>query len=116
MNLEQLQNMTDIELNKLSALKVMGWSIHEVPHATFYEDGHGDPTVSVDAWKPTADMNDATELLGKFMDWAISINHGLNDWICRLSEGYINGAVNVSVQCDSLPRAITLASILAKTQ
>ena len=113
MNLEQLQIMSDDELNELAATKVMGW---EKQGEVFID---GNDIIFNEVWNPTTDMNDAYGLLKQFMDWEINISRGLNDWICRLSEGVIEDAVNVEAQCESLPRAITiatscLASILAK--
>jgi hypothetical protein len=113
MTFEQLQAMSDSELNELSAVKVMGW---EYQNKTAYSDNGEGIMTYIGAWEPTTDMNDCFELLERFHDFNIrKYNNGesYNVMIitndndqpknCLLYEGV-----------NKLQRAITIASILAK--
>lgn len=63
MNLEQLQAMTDEELNELSAVKVMGWEKTKVNRVVrVWASGSGEQKRNIDNWNPTNDMKDAMEL------------------------------------------------------
>lgn len=110
MNLEQLNAMSDAELNELSAVKVMGWEYQN--KAAYSDNGEGIMTY-IGAWNPATDMNDAMELVGNYFSLFKWEGYHNNEWECKLVfddpedrryYGYANTA----------PRAITLASILAK--
>lgn len=101
MSLEYLQSLSDAELNELSAVKVMGWERKSDDNRHFLDkDGF-----RVYVWNPTSDMNDAMTLLSVFRDVHIKKNH---------SGGWIVSIGRFDEYDSSLPRAITIASILAK--
>lgn len=99
MNLEQLQAKSDKELNRMAAIHILWGGIVNVPS---------------DDWDPTNDMNCAMRLLYTFTGWEIRLELTSNDWSCRLSQGWLMSMVNVEVEDKTLPRSITIASILAK--
>lgn len=112
MTLEQLQAMSDEELNELAAVKVMGWSIHELPGVTIYEDGHGDPTVSKDDWNPTKDMNDVLVL-----ESALSPEqfHTYTVELMKMTDGFGHITYrDVSAVLRLTAKKRTIAAILAK--
>lgn len=122
MNLEQLQLLSDAELNELSAVKVMGYS-----YRGYCEDAPAYPYVSPDPngklvmydeeefykwWSPTSDMNDAMELANKFNTHQITKSHtGFSH--SELPYRAIVGKNQNVAYSDSPSRAITIASILA---
>lgn len=67
MNLEQLQAMTNEDLNELAAVKVMGFEKNEPGRIVFYKISDGKSIVAED-WNPTEDMNDAMELKTKIRE------------------------------------------------
>ena len=119
MTLEQLQAMSDDELNELAAVKVMGWTMQTMSGYMYYDDKenqeirfvsqHRTPT-----WYPCADMNDAMRLAehavhaSKYSDVTISLPMNTVIFHRHTAEELI-----VDTE-DSLPRAITIAAILAK--
>ena len=137
MNLEQLQAMSDDELNELSAVKVMGYKLYEeipggyhpfqgnydwlenqanYPHFIKYSNGRvilwKIPSVDGRDWKPTTDMNDAMELLNKFLLWEIK-NHGTIEKSVIIKD---MTKPFQPVHDKNLALAITIASILAKEE
>lgn len=111
MNLEQLQAMSDAELNELSAVKVMGklYQNGKMWEKAEETDGHrllGD-------WNPAADMNDAILLIEVLKKKIMPINMFPvypTGWHCHVHKA---NKLLFIVPSDSLPRAITLSSILA---
>lgn len=107
MNLQTLQAMSDAELNELSAVKVLKMNWHNT-FGMWIGDG-----VSYIKWNPTIDMNDAMELAGNYFFLFKWEGYHNNEWECKLvfddpeDRRYYGYA-------DTAPRAITLASILAK--
>jgi hypothetical protein len=137
--LEELQAMTDTELNEMAAVKVMGWKyriskhghyIVESPHGTRFEPNYASPKFDeqtgekieyswsdgVDIPRPTTDMNDAMLLFeqmvqeSKYSDATITY-----PWCVVASWNPMaeDAEWRIRVEDDSLPRAITIASILA---
>lgn len=111
MNLEQLQALSDSELNELSAVKVMGWETSLSWGGTDWIQGFVSMREKI-RWNPTTDMNDAMELVGNYFFIFKWEGYHNNEWECKLVfddpedrryYGYANTA----------PRAITIASILA---
>lgn len=120
MNIEQLQGMTDDELNELSATKVMGWEpVQRDGYVSYY---NADGTFIKDyAWNPTNDMNDAMELVNAFGNALALQGPGSTD----MNENYrdfktwtadLAFKCNTEATADTAPRAITIASILAKEE
>ena len=102
MNLEQLQSMSDDELNKSAAIHFLWGGIANTPS---------------DDWKPTTDMNDAMRM------WSLLHNEGweLNlscdqkvtlPWDCRM---FYKEQKRFIAHEKTEPRAITIAALLAKT-
>lgn len=116
MNLEELQTMSDAELNKLSATKVMAYGYRGYcedppvyPYVSLAPNGNLVLYTSDDCkrWNPVIDMNDAMELVNKVCahyTFYIFIKGGMT-----LAEIGMN-----KVHDQSPSRAITIASILAK--
>jgi len=65
MNLEQLTNLSDEELNRLAAEKVMGWHWNDLPpHKVGWLDAANQVRVTwLGTWSPTTDRNQSGELL-----------------------------------------------------
>lgn len=119
MNLEQLQAMTDEELNELSAVKVMEWEKSFTFEGQRYNGEYGKEAIQRD-WNPTTDMNDAMELWNKLHSegWELSISCDQKvtyPWDCRMfmNDGF-NKEKRVIAHEKTASRAITIASILAK--
>lgn len=125
MNLEQLQSMSDKELNELSALKVMGWELSKYAHekevwAVIPKLKEKTEKYIGTIWNPVNDMNDAMELINKLHTdmWEMNLylDHKITTpWDCRLflNDGF-NKEKRVISHEKTAPRAITIASILAK--
>src|SRR5690554_288263 len=112
MNLEQLNAMSDAELNELSAVKVMGWEKSFVFEGKRYNGVYGKEAIQRD-WNPTTDMNDAMELQKKlgelrFIEYTVNLFE---------MAGH-NGDLNFGAVADILklsPRDHTIAIIMAET-
>lgn len=112
MNLEQLQAMSDTELNELSAVKVMGWEKSFTFEGQRYNGEYGKEAIQRD-WNPTTDMNDAMELQKKLGDLRF-IEYTVN--LFEMA-GHI-GDLNFGAVADILklsPRNHTIAIIKAET-
>lgn len=125
MNLEQLQNMSDAELNELSAVKVMG-KLYQIGKMWEKVEGGAGHRLIAD-WNPTTDMNDAMELMDKTKidhdhiglycsqligtTWTVTITD-----IHPPAEDGFPDVKEMAVEADTAPRAITIASILAKEE
>lgn len=118
MNLEQLQAMYDEELNELSAVKVMGWIKEDSKSfdRSRYVANDGS-YIGCHAWNPTNDMNDAMTLFEamvqdtRYSDATITFPwYVVAGWNPMSDEG----GWKIQVDDEKLPRAITIASILAK--
>lgn len=104
MILEQLQAMSDEELNELSAVKVMGYDMR--PDGYFFDqDGF-----RVYLWRPCTDMNDAIELANKLKEEMTFIDF----FSTADSYNVVIDDKGIVVQEEKAPRAITIAAILAK--
>lgn len=124
MNLEQLQSMSDAELNELSAVKVMEWEKRGTSTAYFLNDEiirTMEETSYGPAWNPATDMNDAMELWDKLhsQGWELNLSCDkkiTTPWDCRLflTDKDYNVSKRIIVHNKTAPRAITIASILAK--
>lgn len=140
MTLEQLQSMSDAELNSLAAVKVMGYKLwHETPggyhpfqgnyewlenganypHFINYPNGRvilwEIPNADGRDWKPTTDMNDCFKIVKliprKYRIEIVRVEEtGL--FVCSIFEDDIK--LLYSVESDMPARAITIAAILAK--
>lgn len=114
MTLEQLQAMSDKEVNQLSAVKVCGWQLET--RSGYIDNNWVTETglIHINNWNPTTDMNDAMRLAehavngSKYSDVTISIPMCVVIFHRHTVEELI-----VDTE-DSLPRAITIAAILAK--
>lgn len=121
MNLEQLQSMSDSELNELSAVKVMGWEKKGTSTAYFLNGEiirTMEETSYGSAWNPTTDMNDAMELYRELKkdDWRMHLmshySHGPErpfEFGCDLARK----GIHVVGYSETAPRAITIAALLA---
>lgn len=131
MTLEQLQSMSDMELNTLAAVKVMGWrcdylfgeKVVEGNESCLYLDVNHTPN-----WNPARDMNDAMKVLGRIKDEKGHINLNYAGcmsaafWnfqiidILPTKDGEMPDVKEISVDDNSPSRAITIAAILAKDE
>lgn len=116
MDIEQLQSLSDAELNDLAAVKVMGWETslswggsHWIDHIVAMREKI--------KWKPAEDMNDAIQLLEvmvqdtKYSDATITYPWCVVAGWNPMAE---ESGWEIKVEDDSLPRAITIAAILTK--
>lgn len=123
MNLEQLQLLSDAELNEISAVKVMKWEKRGTSTAYFLNDeiirtkeetSYGSP------WNPATDMDDTMELWDKLhsQGWELSLScdHKITTpWDCRMFLMEDHDVVKKVITHEkTASRAITIASILAK--
>lgn len=118
MNLEQLQLLSDVELNELSAVKVMGKLYQHGKMWEVVESKAGHRLIG--DWYPTTDMNDAMELWDKLhsQGWELSLScdHKITTpWDCRMFLMEDHDVVKKVITHEkTASRAITIASILAK--
>lgn len=104
MTLEQLQAMSDAELNELAAIKILWGGIVNVPS---------------DNWKPTTDMNDAWMLVKIMHDdsYGFALGNIDDEWSAWFIEPNLNSHKDEGrVTCKEASRAITIAAILAKVE
>lgn len=130
MNLEQLQAMSDTELNELSAVKVMGSELRLFPE--WDKSPINFPIIAYSptsdrlilwknhqtdgiTWNPTTDMNDALLLMKHIPNYRVELEFmetlTFNCWV--FAE---NGAVLLVAEDYEPARAITIASILSKEE
>ena len=109
--LQELQSMSDDELNELVAKMVMKWAIHEKDGVKRYYDLEGYTGYKNDNWNPTTDMNDATQLVDIFGSWQLT-KMGMNN-PDREYRAIVNKNHHVAYASNGA-RAITIAAILAK--
>lgn len=95
MTLEQLQEMSDTELNKLAAVKVMECRY-------------------IKGWNPAGDMNDALELVREIAPHFGRIEMVAVDGMCVCSVFKDDITLVQTVESYSMPRAVTIATILTK--
>src|SRR5690554_3529095 len=105
--LESLQAMSDTELNELSAVEVMGREKSFVFEGQRYNGEYGKEAIQKD-WNPTTDMNDDMELLKSYDFW--NLRRSNKHYVCEIS--LTHGIEGTHFVADSLPKAITIASIL----
>lgn len=114
MNLEQLQGLSDAELNELSAVKVMGWESHAGSlHQKW--DRNTSQLLNKSDWNPTTDMNDCFKLLERFYDFNIrKYNNGESYDVMIITNDHDQPKNCLLYKgVNKLQRAITIASILA---
>jgi hypothetical protein len=126
MNIEQLKAMSHTEINKLCAIKVMGFKyrgyLEERPDYPYVSPNPQGKLVLYETdndgyWNPTEDMSDAMTLVNKLNDRLFSI-YANPEW--SSSERFTvhvsknSMAVNtVELDMNELPIAICYASILS---
>lgn len=113
MDVESLRLLSDNELNDMSAIKVMGWNCNIVNRVVqVWSDVMGRQIKVASDWNPTTDMNDAMELLeGK--EYTLKNRGEIEVQIFKTSD---DGKFIFYATSTTLPRAITIASILAKEE
>lgn len=97
MKLEDLQQKSDKELNRLAAVHILWGGIRNIPS---------------DDWKPTEDMNQAYRLMQMLIPkWTVSIAYNLSGWEVGMWTGVKDRDKYILAANDSFPRAITIAAI-----
>ncbi len=111
---KQLQSMSDAELNELAAVEVMGWENHFYYANRRYNGVFGVNGVQKD-WNPTTDMTDAFEIIRFLKQKGYRFHMSVNIQGNYVAIFKIENKM-LEWEADSLeaPRAITMASILAK--
>ena len=114
MNLEQLQAMSDEELNELAAVKVMGWENSFIFEGQRYNGIYGEEAHAKD-WNPTSDMNDCFALVKKIpTKYRVEVVYVNGEFVCNVFADDIT--LLHSIESDDPARAITIASILASKE
>ena len=115
MTLEQLQAMSDTELNELAAVKVMG-KLYQ--NGKMWDELEGRPGHRlIGEWNPTVNMNDAFELLRALGKLGILYRIKFSEII---SKTFTASTGELAIWPNAIfllePKHITIASILAKEE
>lgn len=104
MTLEQLQSMSNRELDELAAIKLLWDGFVNVPS---------------DEWRPTEDMNDAMKLIqilhSDYWNMNLYLDYDINNpWKCKIffSDGF-HPEQSFIHHDKTAPRCITITAILA---
>lgn len=123
MNVEELQAMSNEQLNELAAVQVMGWNTKHLFGWGIVVTDPLNPENSKHKWNPTGDMNDTMTLVRKLKDthwFELRVGSDKESAAFDLYKSWRNNdSLALSepryyAQCDNAERAITIAAILAK--